>query len=168
MRKMFFVLPLVIAFTGCTKDSYLEEPDFIPTKDLTLENSESLVVKKETIRVGRERVEVIYTYYESDAILEATAVDLRSGSVIGSTRHQGQADGSWTPIGIESAPCWCDPQCDSYNESLCNWWKCVDNTLSNNGAEVTIGSVLCPECGAIIVSYVFFACAQPGAPTGGF
>lgn len=47
-------------------------------------------------------------------------------------------NGAWELDGIESVPCWCVPECSSYNASLCRWWKCVEASINQNGGDIII------------------------------
>jgi hypothetical protein len=160
MRNLFLFLSLTIAvaFVGCTKESYDSEPAAPPSKDLTLEGK---VLKREILRVGRERVETVYTHYEEDRILEVTSVRVKDGLQISQMKFLAQDEG-WHMVEIQGAPC-CTGEC----EDLCNWQSCVDNTLNSMSSELMVVGIWCPECTVIAVSYVLFACAQPGASPNG-
>jgi hypothetical protein len=158
----YILAATLLTAIGCQKERVVPE---ISTRNKT---EKFQLIQSDLIRVDSYELVAKYSFNEETQELIVSIKSAVSDRTIGMIRYIAIAADTWQLVDIESGPCFCDPQCDAYNESLCNWWKCVDNTLSDNGAEITLGSALCPECGAVIVSYVLFACAQPGAPTGGF
>lgn len=161
MKRILVLLTLAFTFAGCTKENLTEGLIPPPTKDLTVDGSaeEGEVVQKKTLRIEGQRVEIVARYYSEESRLEVESVNLNSGDLM-STINYAYNGTEWILIGIDSAPCWCDPGCDSYNPSLCRWWRCVEENLDANNAVLTISGVFVPEFAAGFVIGILVGCAE--------
>ena len=143
---------------GCTKESSVGELN--PSTKSFVDAPK--VLEQKIFQVGREKIEMAYFFYEEEGILETIVTSMENGEKIGKITHRVHED-FLELIEIESAPCMCDPECWGYNQSLCDWWTCVDEFVSAHDSELLVLTVVCPECGAGALTGIGLHCAQAGA-----
>ena len=159
MKKIFFLSSLIVILAGCTKEAQVG--DLAPEKSFR-GNSRGEIIRSEIIKVGDEEIQLVHSYYSEEGVTESVATRTRTGERIGKITHRVQGD-FLELIAIESAPCMCDPECFGYNQSLCDWWTCVDEFIGAHDSELLVLTVVCPECGAGALAAVGLHCAQAGS-----
>lgn len=159
MKKIFFLSSLIVILAGCTKEAQVG--DLTPEKSFR-GNPREEIIRSEIIKVGDEEIKLVHSYYSEEGVTESVATRTLTGERIGTVTYR-VGEGFVELIGIESAPCFCNPECWGYSPDLCSWWTCVDEIIGEHDVEITIGSALCPECGIVIISGIAFSCAQQGS-----
>jgi hypothetical protein len=156
MKKLF---PAILLLIGCAKE---ETEIVVSTRSFV----DSEILKKEVLKLKREEVELSFIYHSEERLLETVARRIEDREEIGRAIHLVHQD-HLELIEISSTPCLCDPECSMYSEDLCNWWTCVRNTIDDNDVEIGLATIMCPECGAAIISAIGFSCAQQGVSING-
>jgi len=165
MKNLIFPTFILLAMsTGCNKMNFedipqesLENPD--PS---TRSFGEVYTFQRGS---GKNAVSVEISFDEvSDA--EKTmrfSVFSRKGTVIyegtSTVRAASQGEGIIVyPPDLPTGIC-CDPDCDEYNETLCNIHECVSSTFSEGAAYVVVATAWwCPECTAGYAAGVIIGC----------
>jgi hypothetical protein len=160
MRNLFLALLLAIVFAGCTKESFDSEiPVQPPIEGLTLDDSPPPLREEEVkvVRVGRELIEISLDYDEDS---QGFTVFFTRSNGEAASAHYSKVQDLWVLDWIDSVPCWCVPECSSYNPTLCNWWKCVQEAMDENGGNYALAltSAVSPWAGATFFGVIGVWC----------